>query len=281
MRVALAQMDCRLGDIATNVAHAAQIIDWSRRQRADLVVFPELTVTGYCKTDVGADLPMRPDDQRLARLAGEESAVIGFVERPCYNSAAWWDGGRLRHVQRKIYLPTYGPWQEGEIFTAGDELRVVDGIAILICNDAWHPALVELAVRRGAEVLVMIANSARTGLVDNPSAWRDITRLYARLLQVWVVFVNRVGSDAATGFSFWGGSHVIDYDGSMVVEAPEDVEATVTADLDLDALRRRRRELPLLDHPRLELLAEGFNDLVADPGDALLDSHSSGPSSTA
>lgn len=254
-------MDCRLGDVATNLGRAAELSARVRARGADLVVFPELATTGYCRGEIGADLPMAPDDERLARLAGDGAAVIGFVERPCYNAAAWWEGGRLRHVQRKLYLPRYGPWQEGRVFTAGDELRVVDGMAILICNDAWHPALVELAARRGAEVLVIIANSARNDLVDNPSSWRDITRAYARLLQVWVVFVNRVGSD--TGFSFWGGSHVVDFDGRVVVEAPEDVESALTADLDLQALRRRRRELPLLDDPRLELLAEEFNDLAA------------------
>ena len=263
VRVALAQMDCQLGELAINVARATELNARLRARGADLVVFPELAVTGYCKTDVSADLPMRPDDGRLAAITGGGSAVIGFVEQPCYNSAVWWAGGRLRNVQRKLYLPTYGPWQEGTVFTAGDELSVVDGIAILVCNDAWHPALVELSVRRGAEVLIVIANSARNDLVDNPAAWRDITRFYARVLQVWVVFVNRVGCDG--GFSFWGGSHVVDFNGQVVFEAPEDIESEEIADLDLAALRRRRRELPLLDNPRLELLANHFNHLVTGP----------------
>ncbi len=261
VRVGLAQMDCQLGEVATNLARAAELTAQVRARGADLVVFPELAITGYCKSEVGAELAMAPDDERLAELAGDGSAVIGFVQRPCYNAAAWWVDGRPYHVQRKLFLPMYGPWQEAKVFDSGDELRVMDGIAILICNDAWHPALVELAVRRGAEVLVVIANSARNDLVDNPSTWRDITRFYARLFQVWVIFVNRVGSDS--GFSFWGGSHVVDFDGRVVVEAPEDVAAAVTADLDMAALRRRRRELPLLDHPRLDVLAEGFTDLVA------------------
>ena len=73
-----------------------------------------------------------------------------------------------------------------------------------------------------------------------------------------MVFVNRVGED--DGFAFWGGSHVVDFDGHRLVAAPEDVEAVVWADLDLGALRRRRRELPLLDDPRLDILAAGFGD---------------------
>lgn len=260
MRVALAQMDCRLGEVAANLERAAALRAEAHAAGADLVVFPELTVTGYCKSGVATELAMAPDDERLARVAGPASAVVGFVEQPWRNAAAWWEDGRLRHVHRKLYLPTYGPWQEGRYFTAGGEVRVVDGVAILICNDAWHPALVELAVRRGAEVLVVPANSARNALVDNLSSWRDITRFYARLLQVFVVFVNRVGVDG--GFSFWGGSHVVDFDGAVVAEAPEDVEAVVLADLDREALRHRRRELPLLDDPRLELLAGGFSDLA-------------------
>ena len=261
LRVGLAQMDCRVGEVATNLARAAELSAQVRADGADLVVFPELAVPGYCKWKVSADLPMAPDDDRLAELAGDGSAVIGFLERPRYNAAAWWQAGRVRHVQRKLFLPTYGPWREGKVFNPGDELQVVDGMAILICNDAWHPALVELAVRRGAEVLIVIANSARNDLVDNPSSWRDITRFYARLLQVWVVFVNRVGVDA--GFSFWGGSHVVDFDGRLTAEAPEDVESAMTVDLDVHALRRRRAELPLLDDPRLDLLADEFNDLVS------------------
>lgn len=260
LRVALAQMNCRLGEVATNVGRAAELRAQAQAGGADLVVFPELTVTGYCKGRREDDLAMAPDDDRLAQVVGETSAVVGFVERPWYNAAAWWEGGRLRHVHRKLYLPSYGPWQEGRHFTAGNDLQVIDGVAILICNDAWHPALVELAVRRGAEVLVVPANSARNELVDNPSSWTDITRFYARMLQVWVVFVNRVGVDA--GFSFWGGSHVVDFDGRVVAEAPGDVEAVVIADLDLEALRSRRRELPLLDDPRLELLADGFSGLA-------------------
>jgi predicted amidohydrolase len=264
MRVALAQMDCRLGEVATNVDRAATLRAEAQAAGADLVVFPELTVTGYCKSRRESALAMAGDDERLARVAGSASIVVGFAERPWSNAAAWWDGGRLRHVQRKLYLPDYGPWQEGSHFVAGQGLEVVDGVAILICNDAWHPALVELAVRRGAEVLVVPANSGRNALVDNPSAWRDITRFYARLLQVFVVFVNRVGDDG--DFSFWGGSHAVDFDGRVVAEAPEDVEALVCVDLDLEALRRRRKELPLLDDPRLELLADGFGDLAKRPG---------------
>jgi len=260
LRVALAQMDCRLGAVAANVVRAAQLGDEARADGAELVVFPELAITGYCKRRPGAGLAMAADDERLARVAGDGSAVVGFVEQPSYNAAAWIEHGRLRHVHRKLYLPTYGPWQEGRYFTQGEGLEVVDGIAILICNDAWHPALVELSARAGAEVLVVPANSARNELVDNPSSWRDITRFYARLLQVWVVFVNRVGVD--DGFSFWGGSHVVDFDGQVVAEAPEDVETVLTVDLDLEALRRRRKELPLLDDPRLELLAGGFGGLL-------------------
>lgn len=260
LRVALVQMASRRGEMSTNLERATALGVQARAGGADLVVFPELAVTGYCKSRVHPDLAMAPDDSRLARVAGGGAAVVGFVDRPWFNAAAWWEAGRLHHVQHKLYLPAYGPWQEGKHFTAGDELRVADGIAILICNDAWHPALVELAVRQGAEVLVVIANSARNDLVDNLSTWRDITRFYARVLQVWVVFVNRIGTDA--GFTFWGGSHVVDFDGRVVAEAPEDVEAVVIADLDREALRRRRQELPLLDDPRLELLAGAFSGLV-------------------
>lgn len=260
VRVAMAQMDCRPRSVASNIGRAEEMRAQAEANGAELVVFPELTLTGYSSSPLAADVAMAADDERLARIAGDCAVIVGFVEQPRYNAAAWWAGGRLRHVQRKLYLPTYGPWQEGYHFNAGDGLEVVDGVAIFICNDVWHPAQVELAVRRGAEVLVVPANSTRRELIDNPSTWRAITRAYARLFQVFVVFVNRVGVDG--GFSFWGGSHVIDPDGRVVAEAPEDVEALVIADLDLEVLRRRRKELPLLDDARLDLLATGFTSLA-------------------
>ena len=99
---------------------------------------------------------------------------------------------------------------------------------------------------------------------DVDEYWGSLTRFYARMLQCYVVFVNRVGTEA--GFTFWGGSHVVDPLGELVVEAPRLEEALVFAELDLERVEARRRELPLLGEPRLDLLRAEL-DRLAQRGD--------------
>ena len=207
----------------------------------------------------------------LAAEAGGMACVIGFAEAGrvhTYNSAAYLEGGRVRHVHRKLYLPTYDIWEERKHFTPGDALRAFDTpwgpAAVLICGDAWQPAVASLAVQDGARVLIVPAcSTARKPEIQDD--WRAICRFYARMLECFVVFVNRVGIEP--GLDFWGGSHVHDPWGVCLAEAPVGEEALVTADLDLGAVRRRRREMPLVKEARLGLLGRELDRLVAEGGD--------------
>ena len=137
-------------------------------------------------------------------------------------------------------------------------------MAILLCSDAWQPALAALAVQDGARVLIVPANST-VRRPDIEEQWRDITRFYARTLQCYVVFVNRVGVEP--GLRFWGGSHVYGPEGELVAEAPGDEPALLSADIDLAAVRRVRREMPLLKEARLGLLSREIERLAAEGGD--------------
>lgn len=242
MRLALAQVD--RGAEAARAALA----------RADgaLVVLPELQLTGYTGT---GDATL--DD--VVDLAGGRNALLGFAERNDgrpFNSAAFVDAGAVAHVQRKLYLPTYGVWDEGRRFSTGHELTSVDvgsvRAATLICNDAWQPFLASIAAARGAEVL-FVPSASSTVMPDVETYWRGLTRFYARMLSAYVVFVNRVGREGE--FEFWGGSHVVDPLGEVVAEAPRLEPAVVHVELDVDRVRARRRELPLQGPIRPELFA--------------------------
>jgi predicted amidohydrolase len=114
--------------------------------------------------------------------------------------------------------------------------------AVLICNDAWEPFLPSLAVQDGAELLLIPAASS-TAVPEAESYWREATRFYARVLECYVVFVNRVGVE--DGFTFWGGSHVVDPLGEIVAEAPRFEESLLLVDVHLDRVAASRRELPL------------------------------------
>jgi len=251
MRICLAQLDCTLGDIEGNLERARKAVAQAVEQKAELVVFPELFLTGYSVGEVDEDLSMRADDPRLQRLAedlGDIGVLVGFVESsPAgtndYNSMAYYEGSRLVHVHRKLYLPAYAPFEERNSFTPGGTLRAFPvgstRMAVLLCNDAWQPPLAFLATQDGAHVLLVPAASAQSTFpdrYDSEEYWHDITRFYGRMFQQFVVFVNRVGAEGR--WRFWGGSHVIDPWGNLVAEAEHDRELILTVDLDLDDVRR-------------------------------------------
>jgi predicted amidohydrolase len=281
MRITLAQVDAHLGDIDANVELAAEVIGEATKASSDLVVFPELHLSGYSIGAVDADLSMRSDDPRiekLARLAGSAGLLVGFVESGpqgphTYNSTAVYQGGRLVHVHRKLYLPTYAPFEERNHFTPGPTLRAFSlepdtRMAVLVCNDAWQPQLAFLATQDGARVLLVPAASAQSRFpehYDSHEYWHDITHFYGRMFQVFVIFVNRVGDEGP--LRFWGGSHVIDPWGNVVAEASRGDPQSLTVDLDLAEVRRRRRQVPLVKEARLGLIQREITRLVEEGGD--------------
>jgi predicted amidohydrolase len=279
LRVGLAQIDSALGDLEHNLRRAGEAIREAVTRGADLVVFPELHLSGYAIGATDRDVALEPHDPRLvqlARTAGSSSVVLGFPELGrggrVYNSAAFLEGDGLGHLHRKLYLPTYGGFEERKHFSAGNAMRAFDTglgrMALLICNDAWQPALAFVACQDGAEVLLIPADSAHSDArqLDVRSYWRDITSLYARLFQCYVVFVNRVGDEQ--GLSFWGGSHIVDPRGRIMCECPEDSECVVVSDpLDSVAVRERRRALPLTRDARLALLRRELTRLIDEGGD--------------
>ena len=129
MRVAMAQVDCVLGDLAENARRARRAIREAAEQGADLVVFPELNLTGYALGTIGDDVALEPGDETIAALAaeaGDVDVVLGFVEQgpvQTYNSAVYLQRGAAVHVQRKTYLPTYGRFEEHKHFSPGPSLR--------------------------------------------------------------------------------------------------------------------------------------------------------------
>lgn len=279
MRIALAQVDCALGDLAANLDTARRSVEDARAAGAQLIVFPELSLSGYSVGAVEQDLALRASDPQLlalAQAAGEMDVLVGFCEDGAgmhtYNSAAYFTAGRLVHVHRKLYLPTYDIFEERKHFSPGQYLRAFDGTAgrtaILTCNDAWQPQLAFVAVQDGAHLLLVPTSSAQSRFpqrYDSPTYWADITRFYARMFQVYVVFVNRVGEES--GLKFWGGSHVVDPWGNQVAQAGVDEPELLIVDLDLTSVRRRRREVPLVKEARLSLVLREVQRLVEEGGD--------------
>jgi predicted amidohydrolase len=250
LRVALAQVAPELGEVAGNARQVRDHIARAREEGADLVVFPELTLSGYSLGLARDDVALSVDDPELVGLAeGAEGlgCVVGFAEAGrvhTHNSAAYLERGAVRHLHRKLYLPTYDIWEERKHFTPGSAMRAFD-------TDVGR-------------VLIVPANSTARR-AENRQDWHDVNRFCARQLECYVVFVNRVGEEGE--LSFWGGSHVYDPWGELVAEAPLDQPALLAAELDLAAVRRRRREMPLVKEARLALLSRELERLSAEGGD--------------
>src|SRR6478609_1105795 len=272
LTVALAQIAPRLGALETNLATHHARLDEARALGANLVVFPELGLTGYQLQDLASEVAMRLDDPRLARLAGATrglSAIVSFVEESgdhrLFIAAALLEDGEIRHVHRKLFLPTYGLFDERRFFAAGDVLRATPsrlgvGVGLAICEDFWHLATPQVLALDGAQVLINVssspgrdlARSAEVGL-GTATSWRTLMRTYAQLTTSFVVFCNRVGVDES--LSFWGGSEVISPTGAALFSAPLFEEGLFCVDVDLADVRRERISLPLLRDERPELVA--------------------------
>ncbi len=242
-----------LGDVGANLADHRARVEAAAAEGAELVLFTELSLTGYGLGDlvdaVALD-PSHPLWPEVLALSEPADVVVGFVERGddgyLYNSAAYLHAGRALHVHRKVYLPTYGAFQEGRFFTPGRSLDAFDApwgrAAFLICEECWHPAVAYAAVAQGAEVLLATANAPGRGPVDGGWAshrgWREILAAYARIYAVWIPFASRIGYEE--GFVFGGGSAVFAPDGSPVAEADFLEPADLTTVLGAAVLRRAR-----------------------------------------
>jgi len=280
VRVALAQVAPHLGEVAANLEMVAERVRAAAAEGADLVVFPELALTGYLLSDLVPEVAMPATDPRLAALSREAPGAlvaIGFVEETAEhryaNSAALLRDGELVGLHRKVYLPTYGMFDEGRFTRPGDRIRTTQvgeplgRVGLSICEDFWHPSLPLLQAQDGAALLVnLAAGPARApGSAAGLAAiagWHKMQETYALLGTVAVAFCNRVGNEE--GLTFWGGSRLIGPGGGVLAEAPLYEEALVVGSLDTDDLRMQRYQLPILADERLELTRRELDRIIAE-----------------
>ncbi len=267
VRVAVAQIAPALGDLERNLALHEQTVEEALAQSANLLVFPELSLTGYFLKDQVPSVALGPDSKalrRLLELSSRLAMVLGFVEEApghhFYNAAVYLEGGKIRHVHRKAYLPTYGIFDEARYLAAGERIRAFDTalgrMAILICEDLWHPAAPAITAWDGAEVIICPSASPGRGLgqdgpFQNASTWERTIRTFGDLLTSFVIYANRAGYE--DGACFWGGSEVVAPSGETLAKARYLDEELLLADLEPGRLRRARVANPLLRDERLDM----------------------------
>jgi len=257
MKVAVAQITSVLGDIEKNIDKHIEYCDRAISKKADLIVFPELSLTGYSVKDlnfmISVDLNKTKLLDRLKTKSKKISIICGLVEEDenfaIYNSGIFISDGDVKFVHRKVYPPTYGLFEEFRYFSRGKECRAHETkfgkIGLLVCEDMWHMSLPYTVAMDGAQIIIGIAVSPTRLAVDqdkfrNYEINSEQHRAYARILSNYFVFCNRVGFE--DGINFWGGSEVIDPFGNVTAVAKLFDEDMIYADINFEEVRRARHQ---------------------------------------
>jgi len=259
VKIALAQIAPRLGDVPRNLALHREWIRAARKEKADLIVFPELSLTGYALRDLVADVALDPAGspvfKELAGLSREITIVLGFVEERredpglFYNAAACFGEGRLLHVHRKVYLPTGGMFEEGRFYAAGrgfKPFRAPFGrTGLMICRDFLQLGAGYLQLVGGAEVLLVISAAPGRGFGTDQAfgtsrMWELMGEALSFFTTSYVIYCNRVGVEE--GMTFAGGSFVFSPRGELLERAASLEPGLLVRTIDLTAVRDARRK---------------------------------------
>lgn len=256
------------GRYAENLFAAREAFGQLAGDAPDLVVFPEAAFTGYFLEGAVYDLALpaerfaRDLADRWREAGGSEPVDLaaGFFENDggtFYNSAVYVhvDNKRERivHLHRKMFLPTYGVFDEERFLSRGRKLSVFETrfgrMALLVCEDAWHAIVPTLAAIKGARILIVPSASPGRGIdgageLSSIAHWREVLRQAAVEHGVYVIYAGLTGFEGGKGMS--GSSSVIDPRGAIIVQAPPSEACIVRAELDLREIDLARAGLPLL-----------------------------------
>jgi len=286
MKVAAYQTSPVLLDLKANLEDVISKIHQGREKGAQLIVFPELALTGYFVGQRYHKMALKMDSKEIKQLASATkgtAAVVGFIEESqsmnFYNSALVAVDGEILFAYRKLNLPNYGVFEERKYFSHGKQIPVFRlndfTIAVLICNDLWHPSLPYLGVCQKADVFVTIFSSSEGAMgseFSNIESWGVINTFYSRIFGIYNICANRVGVEeweekrsvlaAETSqlisaddtdqppqeqsFNFWGGSEIINPFGQQIAKAALHKEDKISAEISKDLLRRKKILLPYL-----------------------------------
>lgn len=284
MKIALAQIVPKLGDVAANVDAHLEILEKARKQKVELVCFPELGLTGYTLKDLVEEVAFDPAaDPRFRRLAAATkglSAVVGFVEESpadrglFYNAAAFIADGRVLHVHRKVFLPTAGIFEEAKVFAPGRDFRCFQApfgrVGLLICRDFLQYGSSYVHHAAGADAIICISAAPGRGVAggdafETSRMWELMGEAVSYFSTAFVLYANRAGSE--DGVTFAGGSFVFAPGGRLVARGAAAEPDLVVCRVDLAELgpaRRkwlfRRDERPEAVWRSLERIVRGAED---------------------
>ncbi|MDQ7027829.1 MAG: nitrilase-related carbon-nitrogen hydrolase [Anaerolineae bacterium] len=270
VNIGLAQMYPKLGDVQANLDSHLQFIEQAKAKDVDLLIFPELSMTGYQIQDLVPEVALtthstHPIFGQLMAASEDVDLMVGFVHEDARNrfyiASAYLSRGKVLHIHHKLYLPTYGMFDESRFLAQGNSVRAFDTrlgrVGMLICEDFWHMSPPYILWMDGADMLLMHSASPGRGLDSenelSGTRWVErVNRAYGGVFTTYIAHVNRVGYE--DGKVFAGGGFIIDPDGEMIVRGDYFKEQLVTHEVDLNQLHRTRARLPVLRDERPGLM---------------------------
>ncbi len=276
IQIAVSQFSPILGNFRANMEKHVQHIQEAKQNGADVIIFPELGLTGYQVQDLVLDVARTVDHPDILHLISQSlgiDIVFSFIEETMehlfYISALYASNGKIVHIHRKVYLPTYGMFDDGRYFAAGESMTAFDTasgrMGLLICEDAWHTTSPYLLALDGARVMIVSAAGPARSVGDieyfgSQKFWRQLIDMYAKLHGAVIVFANRVGVE--DGVSFFGGSAIVSPDGQWLLDAPIGQEGLFFGQVDLRTVRRSRYITPLLRDEKPAFISSELNRLL-------------------
>jgi len=277
MKVALAQISSHLGDVRKNFDLHLQYIQKAKKKNADLLIFPELSLTGYTLKDLVEEVALSPDtnplfDELKAR-SHDISLVIGFVEEKerglFYNSAAFLSEGKILHVHRKVFLPTYGMFEEGKFFAQGKNFHTFStacgNTGMMICRDFLNYGACYLLFAGGSDIIIVISAAPGRGIqakeaYETNRMWELMGETISRFSTSFLVYCNRVGFE--DGKHFAGGSFIYNPMGQLMAKASYLDKELLLQEINLDDIREVRKKWPYKRDDRPEIILEALKRII-------------------
>lgn len=279
MKVALAQISPFLGDVKKNLDLHLRYFEKARKKKVDLLIFPELSLTGYTLKDLVEDVAISPEDNsifdRLKAESRDVSTVLGFVEEKerglFFNSAAFLSKGKILHIHRKVFLPTFGIFEEAKFFAQGKNFHTFPtpygNTGMMICRDFLNYGAGYLLFAGGSEIMIIISAAPGRGVAggeayETSRMWESMGETISRFSTSFLIYCNRVGFE--DGKHFAGGSFIFDPLGQLVSIASYLDEDFLVHEINLDLIREARKKWPYKRDDKPEVILEALKRIVRE-----------------
>lgn len=277
MKVALTQFSPTLGNVKKNFEQHLKYIETARKKSVDLLIFPELSLTGYTLKDIVEEVSLSPEKDplfnQLIAASQEISLILGFVEKKerglFYNSAAFLSKGKILHVHRKVFLPTHGMFEEGKFFAQGKNFHTFStpygNIGMMICRDFLSYSASYLLFTGGSEIIVVISAAPGRGVSGKESyessrMWELMGEAISCFSTAFVIYCNRIGFE--DGKHFAGGSFIYNPMGKLIAKARYLDEDFLIQEINLNEIDEIRKNLPFKRDDKPEIILEALKRII-------------------